>query len=150
MPTLDTVLADPAIAGIYRLPGRPPVAALRERIERAGLRCFTLDGDGITDKASFLRACAEALAFPAYFGRNWDAFEECLTDPSLAPANGARGTVLLYDHTAPFIRHAPDDWAVALDILAGAVEYWRRTPTPLSVLLRRTGGLAPTLPRLDL
>lgn len=149
MPTLDTVLTDPAAAGVYRLPARPSIATLRARIERAGLRCFALDGEGITDKASFLRACAEALAFPAYFGRNWDAFEECLTDPSAMPANGYRGYVLLYDRAAPFIRHAPDDWATALAILTAAVEYWRHTPTPFSVLLRRTGGLAPVLPPLN-
>ncbi len=146
MPTLRDVLTDPAAAGVYRVPGRAPTAALRRRIEEAGLRPFVLDGGAITDKAGFLRACAEALAFPSYFGRNWDAFEECLTDLSWAPA---RGYVLLYDHVAPFIRQSPADWAVALDILTDAVDYWRRTPTPLSVLLRRTEGLLPAVPRLE-
>lgn len=146
MPTLHDVLTDPAAAGVYHLSGRTPIATLRRRAEEAGLRPFTLDGDAISDKDSFLRACADAMAFPAYFGRNWDAFEECLTDLSWAPANGY---IVLYDHVAPFIRQSPKDWAVARDILTDAVEYWRRTPTPLSVLLRRTAGLLSAVPRLD-
>lgn len=39
-----------------------------------------LDTRQATDKASFLGACAQDLQFPDYFGRNWDAFEECLRD----------------------------------------------------------------------
>ena len=146
MPTLGAVLADPTAAGVYRLVSGAPTAILRRRIERAGRRCLVLDGGAITDKAGFLRACAEAMAFPAYFGRNWDAFNDCVTD--LSWVEGGRGFVLLYDRAAPFIRHAPDQWAVALDILQGATDYWRDTPTPLLVLLRRTEGLAPQLPRL--
>lgn len=145
MATLRDLLTDPAAAGIYRVPGRLSVPALRGRIERAGLRPFVLDGDAITDKATLLRAAGEALAFPPYFGRNWDAFEECLTDLSWVPANGY---ALLYDHVAPLIRQSPDDWATARAIFAAAVDGWRGTGTPFSVLLRRTGGLANEYPLL--
>ena len=143
MASLDAVLTDPASAGLYRLTGRAPVAALRRRIEGAGLLLALLRGDTIVDKAGFLRAGAAALTFAAYSGHNWDAFEESLADLSWLPA---RGRVLLYDHPAPFIRRAPADWAIARDILAAAVARWRDTSTPLWVLLRRTEGLLPGLP----
>lgn len=146
MASLDAVLADPAAASLYRLASRAPIATLRRRIERAGLLPSLLQGDTIVDKASFLGASAAALAFPAYSGHNWDAFEESLADLSWLPA---RGRVLLYDHPAPFIRRAPHDWAVARDILAAAVARWRDEPTPLWVLLRRTEGLLPGLPLLQ-
>jgi hypothetical protein len=146
MLTLRALLADPSAAGLYRLTGRRSTAKLRRQIERAGWRCFALDGAGVADKASFLRAVAGAMAFPAYFGNNWDALEECLSDLSWVAGADRAGRILLFEHAAPFIREAPDDWAVAREVLAAAVEHWRRTPTPLAVLLRGTRGLAPDLP----
>lgn len=145
MTTLREVLTDPATTGIYRVPLRPPAAALRRRVEAAGLRCFTLDGGAVVDKTTFLRACADALALPDYFGWNWDALEECLRDLSWAPAPGY---ILLYDRAAPFIRRAPADWAVARSIFASAAAHWRAEATPFAVLLRRAGDLEPAIPLL--
>ena len=146
MLTLPALLADPSAAGLYRLTSRRSTAALRRQIERAGWRCFALDGAGVADKASFLRAVAGAMAFPAYFGNNWDALEECLTDLSWVTGTDQAGQILLYEHVAPFIRAAPADWVVAREILAAAVAHRRGTPTPLAVLLRGAGELAPDLP----
>jgi RNAse (barnase) inhibitor barstar len=42
----------------------------------------TLDGRMLGDKANLLAALAGALRFPDYFGGNWDALDECLTDLS--------------------------------------------------------------------
>jgi hypothetical protein len=39
-----------------------------------------LDGRLCRTEAGFFDAVAAALEFPAYFGRNWDAFHECLGD----------------------------------------------------------------------
>jgi RNAse (barnase) inhibitor barstar len=56
-----------------------------------------LDTRQARDKASFLEAAARDLGFPDYFGRNWDAFEECLRDfgmqrtPVLVVWTGAAG-----------------------------------------------------------
>lgn len=56
-----------------------------------------LDTRDATDKASFLVAVARDLGFPAYFGHNWDAFEECARDfaderrPVLVVWTGAAG-----------------------------------------------------------
>ena len=146
MLTLRALLADPSAAGLYRLAGRRSTARLRRQIERAGWRCFTLDGAGVADKSGFLRAIAEAMSFPAYFGQNWDALEECLTDLSWVAGADRAGHILLYEHVAPLIREAPADWAVALEILMAAVAHRRGTPTPLAVLLRGARGLAPDLP----
>lgn len=140
---LGALLADPAAAGGFRVISRAPTAILRRRIDRTGRRCFVLDGNTISDKATFLRACAQAMAFPAYFGHNWDALDECLTDLAWAPAHGY---AILYENVAPFIRQAPAEWSVARDILIDAVDYWRGTRTPLVVLLRHTAGLAPEFP----
>lgn len=147
MTTLQTALTDPAAGGLYQVSGRVPLVTLRRQIARAGVRPAVLDGDAITDKSSLLRACADALAFPAYFGHNWDALADCLTDLSWLPAPGH---AIVYDHPAPLIRRAPADWAVALDIFQDAAAYWRAAGEPFVVLLRRTAGLTPAIPHLDL
>ena len=43
---------------------------------------FTLDGDKITDVASFYDEIAKVCKFPDYFGRNLDALNDCLYDLS--------------------------------------------------------------------
>lgn len=41
---------------------------------------FILDGENITDEASFYTEIAKKCSFPDYFGRNLDALNECLGD----------------------------------------------------------------------
>ena len=146
MPTLHQVLTEPAAAGLYRISARSPLVALHRRIAREGARPALLDGDAIADKATLLRACADALAFPPYFGRNWDALADCLTDLSWLPAPGY---ALVYDNPAPLIRRSPADWAVAREIFREAAARWGRAGVPFAVLLRRSGGLLRALPSLD-
>ena len=148
MPSLRAALTVPGMAGLYRIDSRTSGAAVRRLAAESGCGWYPLDGAGIADKASFLAACAEALRFPPYVGRNWDALEEALRDLGWLDESQRRGYVLLLDPAAPFIRGAPGDWAVARSILASAVAHWRATATPLTVLLRRADGLARDLPLL--
>ncbi len=146
MPTLHAALNDHAAAGLYRLSGRIAVATVRREAEVAGRYSAVLDGAAIGDKAGLLRACAGALGFPAYVGRNWDALEEALRDLAWLDRPSLRGYVVLLDPAAHFMRHAPADWATARAIFASAVAHWRATPIPLTILLRRADGLASDLP----
>lgn len=130
---------------LYVTRSRAQVKSINAVAEQQGWRCFHLDGRHITTKATFLRRCAQVMEFPSYFGQNWDAFEECLRDLTWLPA---RGYLLLYDDVAAFARHSPGEWATAYDILDDAVTHWRKTATPLVVLLRKTGGLLPEVARL--
>lgn len=123
--------------GLYRL--LPPVdtLALTEGVEQLGWRLFRLDGRRARNKASFLNAAAEAMAFPGYFGRNWDAFEECINDLSWAPA---RGYALLYEHVWWLACEQPAAWRTARAILHDACRNWASQETPFLVLLRQTHG----------
>jgi hypothetical protein len=133
-------------AGVYRLEENRWPAALAAEAAANGRRFRYLYGATIFDKRTFLAACQAALAFPAYFGYNWDAFEELINDLAWAPA---AGYVLLYDRVANFAVNRPAEWAIALDILRGAAAEWARRGVPFTVLLRQDGGAAGGVPRLS-
>jgi RNAse (barnase) inhibitor barstar len=51
-----------------------------EAPELDGFEVLTIEGDSIGSKEELLDAIAEGFGFPDWFGRNWDALEECLRD----------------------------------------------------------------------
>jgi hypothetical protein len=145
MGKLERLLAGDRPPGLYRLSADMDLERMRLAAKARGWRVFHLDGRRVVDKASFLLAAAKSLEFPTYFGHNWDAFEELLTDLSWAPA---AGYLLLYDHPARFARSRPREWVTARAILEEAVAYWRRQGTPLVVLLRHARRIVPDVPWL--
>ena len=142
MSKLQSILDGSRQPGVYRFASRASAKHVRSLLEADGWRVFHLDGHDITDKPSFLDACATVMEFPAYFGKNWDAFEECLTDLSWAEADGY---VILFDHADAFELGAPHDWQAAMDILGDAVKSWHEAGKPMYVLLRGAKTMLPTL-----
>lgn len=112
------ILEDPGLNGVYRLEG--PSESLP-----------ALDGRHLSDKASLLAALGRALAFPDYYGANWDAFEECLHDMSWRD-----GPIALYIHHADALD--PDLLRSLMDIYADAADAWRVEGRACSLFL---GGL---------
>jgi RNAse (barnase) inhibitor barstar len=97
-----------------------------------GTKVFYLDGKKINSKQTFLKQAAEAMEFPPYFGANWDAFDECITDLTWCPA---QRYVILYDHADIFAQAEPTQYQIALDILNSAKEYWEANNIPLKFLV---------------
>ncbi|MFJ8281599.1 barstar family protein [Streptomyces griseoviridis] len=86
----------------------------------------TLDLDGVTDKAGFMDRVARALALPDWFGRNWDALADVLSDPGFWPeAAAGPGLLIVVTGWRPYAAARPDEWAVAQDVLKEAAD---RTP----------------------
>lgn len=96
------------------------------------IQIFYLNGREISSKETFLTKAAEAMKFPAYFGVNWDAFDESITDLTWCPA---LCYVLLYDRPDIFAQADATQWQIALDISRSAEEYWGTTNTPLALFL---------------
>ena len=101
-------LARPDWSCVHFVAEGPSEDELTER--RIGL--VRIDGGAISDNGEFLDALAVGFSFPGYFGRNWDAVDECLRDLSWLPADGY---VL---------------------VVRGAEELWRRDPRLPAKLVR--------------
>jgi RNAse (barnase) inhibitor barstar len=101
--------------------------------------------DAVRDKEGFLSAVAQALTFPAWFGHNWDALEECLTDLSWQPAPGYLLTLAHADAL-----RAADEPALrmALRIFEAAADHWREDGIPFWTLVDLQGAQLPDLPDL--
>ncbi|MEU6979949.1 MULTISPECIES: barstar family protein [unclassified Streptomyces] len=84
-----------------------------------------LDLYGVADKAAFMERCATALALPDWFGRNWDALADCLTDLPEPVA-------LVVTGWQEYAGARPREWRLAQDVLASAVE---ERPARLAVFL---------------
>ncbi|MGW7003018.1 barstar family protein [Streptomyces sp. NPDC054933] len=121
-----------------------PTAELLAAAREAGRRADALDLQGVADKAEFMARCAEALKLPDWFGRNWDALYDCLTDSDLLPAEDGR--LLVVSGWQGYADAAPGEWRTALGVLGDAAAFWEKTDTPLLVLLAEPGVTAPGHP----
>ncbi len=70
-----------------------------------GFEVLTIEGDSVESKEELLDAIAEGFGFPDWFGRNWDALEECLRD--LDAVNDGYALVIT-DATAIWARASTD------------------------------------------
>jgi hypothetical protein len=73
----------------------------------------------IKNEHVLLDALSVALRFPAYFGRNWDALDECIQDLSWLPP----GDVVLIHKDLPLAGRR-DALAIYLSILRDAIGNW--------------------------
>jgi hypothetical protein len=104
-----------------------------------------LDGEAAGSRDGFFTEIARDLHFPDYFGRNWDAVYDCLTDFNWLPAEGY---VVLLDGFGALAANAPDQWQIGLKVLREATDFWRPLRTPMFVLLYGPGDDAPGLSAL--
>lgn len=134
MDKLLAILNGELSPGLYRVTTDVNIDELSSLCQEYGFQLFYINGKDITSKAEFLQAAAETMNFPDYFGDNWDAFTDCISDLSWL---SAAGYILLYTQPDNFANNDPSEWSIALDVFQEAVEYWRETDTPMYVLFSR-------------
>ncbi|MFI6090054.1 barstar family protein [Streptomyces sp. NPDC051218] len=110
-----------------------PLAPVLEAVRAAGMATVSLDLSGVRDKAAFMERCARALDLPEWFGHNWDALADCLTD--LGGASAAPGRLLAVSGWQEYAEAAPQEWIVAQEVFTDAVEYARGRGTGLEIVL---------------
>lgn len=97
-------LKDPSRSGVYRVTRPDEVVEAAAGLSLARIRFDTKD--------ALLRNIAAALRFPDWFGHNWDALEDCLSDLQ------GGGHVLMFDQAQP-----GDDLGVLVDVLRSSAEH---------------------------
>jgi RNAse (barnase) inhibitor barstar len=120
-------------------------AAERDRIAcleafPPGFTVAVLDGNNAGTRAGFFEELARALRFPDYFGHNWDAVYDCLTDLAWLPA---AGYVLVLDGFDRFATNEPGQWDIGLKVLREACAFWQPLQRPMFMLLYGPSELAP-------
>ena len=113
--------------------------ALLEEIARDGLARAAIDGATIKDGPDLLAALGHALTFPAYYGRNWDAAEECLRDLG---ERYPKGCALLVDHARGLWQRQPRKMGQLTSLWLAASE---TAAVPLRLIFLLDGGRAPTI-----
>jgi RNAse (barnase) inhibitor barstar len=143
MTSLLTLLADRERAGVYRT----SIAAdeLIAAGKTVGLQVVRLSLSGARDKESLLDRFAKALRFPAHFGRNWDAFHDCLCDLDWL---GDKGLLLLVSGAKDFVEANEEGFHTAVEILHGAAEFWRERKKSFWVLIDVDDAMALKLPEI--
>lgn len=129
-------LSDAARSGVYRTSRSDEIL---DATQDSALRVARIALAGATAKDAVLTRIAQALAFPHWFGGNWDALEDCLSDLSWFKA---AGHVLLFEGTAAL---PADERGILIDVLAAAAASWAERGRPFFAVF--LDG-APPLPEL--
>jgi RNAse (barnase) inhibitor barstar len=128
---LRSVLAH-APSGLYQV--RSPLASTRLRIAARAhdVHLHCVESNCIGDKRTFLTQLAHALHLPAWFGMNWDAMADSLTDLRWEP--GSTQVVWLKDMRR-FARRSPPEFETALAVFEEASLWWLDHDVHLLVLV---------------
>jgi RNAse (barnase) inhibitor barstar len=140
---LQTLLAQSGQAGIYRLPQRGQ-AALDNAAKALGFARFNVDLEESGQMGAILTALGRDLDFPDWYGANFDALNDCLTDFSWREAPGYVITL-----TGADALHAiPDSFNALNEVFSSAIEQWQAQHIPLWVLYQLSADGLATLPTL--
>jgi RNAse (barnase) inhibitor barstar len=128
MDQLALRLKDVKEAGVYLVTCE--LDDVRAAAKEAGFALFDVDLSNVHSKSEFLAAIAQAIAAPEWFGKNWDALADALSDLSW---KNAPGYVLLLVHSTEHFNLLGNDHDVAKEILETTVEFWKSQNKPFWV-----------------
>lgn len=84
---------------------------------------LVLDGEKLKSKEQLLIVLKEALHFPDYFGFNWDALQDCITD--LSWLQGIVKVDVVIKNSSKLLNDEDDSsLQVFLEIMDYAVSFW--------------------------
>lgn len=123
--------------------GCPPVSVLQSCLP--GFHIASIDGKRCKTKEALFEEFGSRLRFPEYFGRNWDALDECIRDLEWIRAVGY---VIVVVHAESLLVESPAEYTTFVDVMNSAGEEWAAlrfhdpepAATPFHVLLGAAPG----------
>ncbi len=128
-------LKEPAKAGVFQL-----AADARELAGAAaavGLMVIYVDIGRAHDKEDFLDEASRAMRFPERFHADWDAFAKGLKDLSWLQA---KGWIVILEKSKHFCGGHGHEFEEAMQVMAGAADYWRAQGKPFWTLIGGPDG----------
>jgi RNAse (barnase) inhibitor barstar len=86
-----------------------------------GFAVTVIHGEQCRTKDDLLSEFARMMTFPYYFGKNWDALEDCLIDLAWLPA---AGYLLIITEAEQVLRRHREDYQTFIEILKNAGKEW--------------------------
>jgi hypothetical protein len=141
--SLEQLLRNKDKAGVFQ--SGPDTHNVADAATAAGLALWRIDIGHVHDRDGFTGLVSKALKFPEWFGGNWDAFEDCLTDLSWHPASGY---VLVLEHGKHFGAGHKHEFVTATEVLEGAASFWQEQGKPFWAIVSGPEGWDSGLPAL--
>lgn len=117
------------LASVYHMP-LDGEEALITAAEQNGYFVFRVDLAGAQDKKEMLDIIGKAMAFPEWFGHNWDALLDCLADLGWHSDKGAEGYLVILEHCDGIHGRAEAAFVETLQVFEAAANEWREQGIP--------------------
>lgn len=108
------------------------VTSIENTATDLGFKLFRLIGSEIRNKDALFEALNRTMKFPAYFGGNWDALEECLRDLEWSPAEGY---VILFEEPMYLFEASCDVFVTFLEVVIAVSVEWATDRVPFYLIL---------------
>lgn len=138
----DQLFENTEESGVYYLPPAHQGSAA-DAAKKKGLLVLTVEIAARANKDQALKQLGAALHFPTWYGANFDALFDCLTDPAWQPA---RGHVILVNGLSELRATAPEDFATLIEVFQAAAETRRETASPFWILIDTPARGVPPFP----
>lgn len=122
----QAILADATKAGVFHMPQVDPEPLLRAAAA-IGFGVVRINLAAAQDKEEMLGSIGKAMAFPDWFGHNFDALADCLNDLAWLPADGY---FVLLEHCDGIHGRAESDFVTTLQVFEQAADEWRDQGIP--------------------
>ena len=110
----------------------PILPELTQALLLSGVYITIIDRAPIQDRDTLMHAFYQNCEFPGWFGFNWNALFDCLTDFEWAPA---KGYVLIYRYPSVLQGRDPLTWEHLMALLVDVNEQWMGCGIPFKVII---------------